>query len=59
MLFYLGMMMQDLIKFMIIYINFIFEYYDIEVGIELMEEDMNYCLLIVFDNDIFVILFFD
>ncbi|MFZ4460868.1 CAP-associated domain-containing protein, partial [Enterococcus gallinarum] len=38
---------------------FTFEYHDTEVGIELMEEDMNYRPLIAFDNDTFAILFFD
>ncbi|MGD1370448.1 CAP-associated domain-containing protein, partial [Enterococcus faecium] len=49
--FYLGMTMQDLTKLTTIYTNFTFEYHDTEVGIELMEEDMNYRPLIAFDND--------
>ena len=57
--FYLGMTMQDLTKLTTIYTNFTFEYHDTEVGIELMEEDMNYRPLIAFDNDTFAILFFD
>lgn len=51
--------MQDLTKITTIYTNFTFEYHDTEVGIELMEEDMNYRPLIAFDNDTFAILFFD
>lgn len=49
--------MQDLTKITTIYTNFTFEYHDTEVGIELMEEDMNYRPLIAFDNDTFAILF--
>ncbi|MFR1942662.1 MAG: CAP-associated domain-containing protein [Enterococcus durans] len=57
--FTLGMMMQDLTDITTIYTNFTFEYQDTEVGIELMEEDMNYRPLLAFDNQTFGILFFD
>ncbi len=57
--FYLGMTMQDLTEITTIYTNFNFQYNGTDVGIELMEEDMNYRPLIAFDNDTFAILFFD
>ena len=53
------MTMQDLTDITTIYTNFTFEYQDTEVGIELMEEDMNYRPLLAFDNQTFGILFFD
>lgn len=54
-----GMTMQDLTAFTTIYTNFTFDYQKEEIGIELMEEDMNYRPLIAFDNDTFAIMFFD
>ncbi|WP_165006123.1 MULTISPECIES: CAP-associated domain-containing protein [unclassified Enterococcus] len=57
--FFSGMTMQDLSAITTIYTNFTFDYEDTEVGIELMEEDMNYRPLIAFDNGTFAILFFD
>ncbi len=57
--FSLQMTMQDLTEITTIYTNFTFEYQETEVGIELMEEDMNYRPLIAFDNQTFGILFFD
>jgi hypothetical protein len=57
--FSLGMTMQDLTEITTIYTNFNFQYNDAEIGIELMEEDMNYRPLIAFNNETFAILFFD
>lgn len=57
--FSLGMTMQNLTDITTIYPNFTFEYQDTEVGIELMEEDMNYRPLLAFNNQTFGILFFD
>lgn len=57
--FSLGMTMQDLTEITTIYTNFTFQYKETEIGIELMEEDMNYRPLIAFDNETFAILFFD
>jgi hypothetical protein len=54
-----GMSMQDLTAYTTIYTNFTFDYHGEEVGLELMEEDMNYRPLVAFDNDTFAILFFD
>lgn len=54
-----GMTMQDLTAYTTIYTNFTFDYHGEEVGLELMEEDMNYRPLVAFDNDTFAILFFD
>lgn len=58
-LFKIDMKFVDLFDLMMIYLNFVFNFYYEVYDVELMEEDMNYWLLVVFDNGSFVVLFFN